>query len=83
MCSKKKGFLLLELLVTLALLALLAPPLLNLVLMGGKILSTAYRQTVAVNLAREALEWQRSIGYCGLADNFEAEVMGFPTTAAG
>lgn len=67
-----------ELLVTLALLALLAPPLLNLVLMGGKILSTAYRQTVAVNLAREALEWQRSIGYCGLADNFEAEVMGFP-----
>ena len=42
-----------ELLVTLALLALLAPPLLNLVLMGGKILSTAYRQTVAVNLARK------------------------------
>ena len=46
-----------ELLVTLALLALLAPPLLNLVLMGGKILHSL--PTNGAVVWPEALEWQR------------------------
>ncbi|HZK25841.1 MAG TPA: prepilin-type N-terminal cleavage/methylation domain-containing protein [Oscillospiraceae bacterium] len=77
MHKKSRGFLLVELLVTLALLAMVAPPLLNLVLLGGQTLTIAYRQTVAINLAREALEWQRSAGFCGSENWLEEEVIGF------
>ncbi|NLZ93226.1 MAG: hypothetical protein GX922_04305 [Firmicutes bacterium] len=60
MQKRENGFLLLELLVTLALLAILLPPLLNVILTGTQILATAREQTIAVYLAREALEQLRS-----------------------
>ncbi|MCR3921840.1 MAG: prepilin-type N-terminal cleavage/methylation domain-containing protein, partial [Firmicutes bacterium] len=64
MRKEEQGFLLLELLVTLALFAILAPTLLGLLLLGSQTLATAYRQTVAINLAREALELGRGAGFC-------------------
>ena len=75
--KKEKGFLLLELLVVLALLALLAPPLLGLLLMGAEGMLLAGRQTVAANLAVEGLEVACSRHFCDISRTGEAEVDGF------
>ncbi|NLZ38873.1 MAG: hypothetical protein GX893_04615 [Firmicutes bacterium] len=73
MQKREDGFLLLELLVVLALLAVLLPVFSNLILTSTQILTTAREQTTAVYLAREALEQLRS----GNTDFAQEEVEGF------
>jgi len=73
---KESGFLLLELLVVLALLALLAPPLTALLLAGREGLLLAGRRTVAATLAIEGLE-MACCHFCEISSAGEAEVDGF------
>lgn len=67
----EKGFLLVELLVSLAVLAVLTAPLLTLAVLGARVQAQARRHTAAVYLARETLESVRSRGYCS-AEEFTA-----------
>lgn len=73
---EEKGYLLLELLVALTLLAVLSVPLFNMLGLAHDIYLRAGRETVALNLAREAMERARSEGY-GAAGYVEEEVEGF------
>lgn len=75
--KNEKGFLLLELLVVLALLALLAPPLTGLLFVGWEGLLLAGRRTVAANLAVEGLEVACSRHFCEINSTEETEVDGF------
>lgn len=74
---KERGFLLMDLLVGMAVLAVVLPPLLGVFLSGSEILYRARRQTTAVYLAREALEEAVGAGYGAAAARPRAEVAGF------
>lgn len=63
--------------VTLVILAVMAPPLLGFLLLGADSLARARMETVAVYLAREALDEVRAGGYCAAAGAAEEEVDGF------
>ena len=75
---KRSGFLLIELLVALAILAILAPALIGMLVVGTETLSRARMHTVAVNLARETMEYVRADGYCNAVTESVVEVEGFP-----
>jgi type II secretory pathway pseudopilin PulG len=65
-----------ELLVSLAVLVVVATPLLGLVTLGAQTQLRARRYTAAVYLAREALETARSQGYCGVSEQTGEPVAG-------
>lgn len=72
----EKGFLLVEMLVAMTLLALLSIPVFNLFALALDVERRAGRETVALNLAREAMERARSEGFAA-AGCLEEEVDGF------
>ena len=76
--KKESGFLLVELLVTLALLVLLVPPLLGLMQLGINTLYRAKRQTKALYLAVECLENLRTQHLCTLESTGDGPVADFP-----
>jgi len=76
--KKENGFLLVELLITLALLTILLPPLLGLLQTGTKLLSGAKQQTKALYLAVECLENIRTQHFCNLKGMHAQPVDDFP-----
>ena len=73
----KRGFLLVELLVALAVLSIVVVPLMMLLTLGAETQSRARMHTVAATLAREKMEEVRSGGFCTVTSEGESEVDGF------
>ncbi|EEG78347.1 prepilin-type N-terminal cleavage/methylation domain-containing protein [Dethiobacter alkaliphilus] len=73
----QRGFLLVELLVALAVVAIVAVPLLALLTMGAEAQGRARVHTEAAVLAREKMEMVCSGSYCLLVGEEEGEVAGF------
>jgi type II secretory pathway pseudopilin PulG len=71
------GFLLLELLVALLVLAIVAGPLVSLLVLGIEMLHGAGEYTVAVNLAREKMEEVKGAGFGGAVCVVEEDAGGF------
>lgn len=73
----KHGFLLIELIVAIAVLAVMAGPVFGLFVTSLQNGTLAEMQTVAANLAREKMEEVKSRGYCCAESCVEENVSGF------
>ncbi|MDW7683201.1 MAG: type II secretion system protein [Bacillota bacterium] len=77
MKNSQDGFLLIELLVALVVLAIVATPLLSLLILGTDTLAGAGRHTAAAYLARDKMEEVKGYGYFAVVAETEDGLQGY------